>query len=89
VSKLFTTAYHPETDGPPERLNRFIANALYSLIRGDQRDWDLFLAAIAFAYRSSVIEGLGFSPFQLVLVGDQCYQPMYCTELHQEFAFIK
>jgi transposase InsO family protein len=65
VNKIFTTAYHPETDGPPERLNRFIVSALYSLVADDQTDWDEFLPAIAFAYRSCVIEGLGFSPFEM------------------------
>jgi transposase InsO family protein len=66
VKKIFTTAYHPQTDGPPERLNRFIVNALYSVVAKDQTDWDLFLRAIAFAYITSVIEGLGFSPFEMV-----------------------
>jgi transposase InsO family protein len=66
VNKIFTTAYHAQTDGPPERLNRFIVNALYSLVADDQTNWNEFLPAIAMAYTTCVIEGLGFSPFEMI-----------------------
>ena len=66
VARALTTAYHPQTDGVPEKLNRFIVMALYAFVDKGQRDWDTLLPSIAFAYRTSVVEGVGFTPFMLL-----------------------
>jgi transposase InsO family protein len=66
IKKIFTTSYHPQTDGSAERPNRFISAALTAYINDGQSDWDIYLPSIAFAYRTSFIEGIKNSPFSMV-----------------------
>jgi len=67
VNKIYTSAYHPQSDGQCERLNRFIISCLrvYTEQHGNS-DWDKFLPAIGFAYRATVTAALGTSPFFLM-----------------------
>lgn len=66
ISALTSTAHHHATVGTAERLNWYIKNAIYSYIDGGHDNWSVILPVIAFAYRTSVIEGIGLSPFELV-----------------------
>jgi transposase InsO family protein len=40
IAKVFTTAYHPQTNEQVERFNRTILNALPGYVAYNQRDWD-------------------------------------------------
>ena len=42
TKNLFTTAYHPQTNGQVERFNRTILAALRRFTSEDQRHWDVF-----------------------------------------------
>eukprot|EP00118_Oscarella_pearsei_P018893 m.196972 g.196972 ORF g.196972 m.196972 type:complete len:1094 (+) comp39535_c1_seq2:160-3441(+) len=66
VKKIFTTAYHPETNGQVERFNRFIGGALRVYTGEEHDDWDDFLEALAFAYRTSIVDVIGDTQFHLV-----------------------
>jgi transposase InsO family protein len=67
VDKIFTTAYHPATNGQPERMNRFIAAALRAYTEQfSHSDWDHFLQAVAWAYRISWIDAVKNSPYFLL-----------------------
>ena len=66
IKKIFTSAYHPQTNGQVERQNRYIAAALTTCSNEHLSDWDEYLEAIAFAYRTSVVEAIGNTPFYLV-----------------------
>ena len=50
---ICTTAYHPQTNALTERLNATLANLIASYVDEDQRDWDLHLPALTFAYNTS------------------------------------
>jgi transposase InsO family protein len=50
VSKVFTTAYHPQKNGQVERYNRTIINDLRGYIGDRQNDWDEFSSSLAFGY---------------------------------------
>jgi hypothetical protein len=64
IKKIYTSAFHAAGNGQAERLNPFLAAALRCYTDpNDQMDWDDFLDAIAFAYRISVVNSIGFSPF--------------------------
>jgi len=60
-----STAFHPQTDGQTERLNRTLEEMLraYSTYRQDQ--WDEYLPAAEFAYNNSKQASTGFTPFEL------------------------
>ena len=63
--KTRTTPYHPESDGLVERFNRTLLMML-AMFAGEQDDWDDLLPAVMMAYRSSVHESTGFSPYRLM-----------------------
>ena len=67
IRNLFTTAYHPQTNGQVERFNRTILAALRRFTSEDQRHWDVFSNAVTFAYNTQSHSSTVFSPFELVL----------------------
>ena len=48
IAKVFTPAYHPQTNGQVERFNRTILNALRVYVANSQADWDEFTSAITY-----------------------------------------
>ena len=74
VKTLKTSSFHPQSNSPAEKLNRFIANSLSILCDKNQLDWDKYLGFISLAYRVSVVEGVKNSPFSLVY-GRECTLP--------------
>ena len=67
----FSTAYHPQTDGQTEVVNRSLGNLLRCLIGENVKNWDLLLPKAEFAYNNSVNRTTGKSPFEIV----HGYQP--------------
>ncbi|GBL81240.1 hypothetical protein AVEN_143569-1 [Araneus ventricosus] len=63
---LLTTAYHPQTNGLTERLNKTLADMLAMYVDVDQKNWDNILPFVTFAYNSVKQKTTGFSPFFLV-----------------------
>lgn len=62
---LMSTAFHPQTDGATERINRSIGQILRSVVRPDQKDWVLRCPMVEFAINSSLNASSGFAPFDL------------------------
>jgi hypothetical protein len=60
-----STAYHPQTDGQTERVNRIIEDMLRAYVNYNQNDWDHHLTAVEIAYNNSVHSSTGFSPYFL------------------------
>src|SRR5690606_7615758 len=60
-----STAFHPQSDGQTERTNRTLEEMLRSYVAYNQKDWDLFLPMMEFAYNNSKNPSTGFSPFFL------------------------
>ena len=67
IRNLFTTTYHPQTNGQVERFNRTILAGLRRFASEDQKHWDVFSNAVTFAYNTQVHSSTGCSPFELVL----------------------
>ena len=69
--KTKTTPYHPESDGLVERFNRTLLMML-AMFAGERKDdWDDLLPPVMMAYRSSVHESTGISPYRLMF-GEEC-----------------
>ncbi|UYV64979.1 hypothetical protein LAZ67_3002638, partial [Cordylochernes scorpioides] len=66
ITHRTTTAYHPQTNGLTERLNKTIADMLSMYVDVNQKDWDEILPFVTFAYNTAKQESTGFSPFFLV-----------------------
>lgn len=60
------TAYHPQTNGLTERLNKTIADMLSMYVATDHKNWDELLPYVTFAYNTALQETTGFPPFRLV-----------------------
>ena len=74
VCKLLT-AYHPQSDGLVERLNRTLLSMLAATVHEHPGDWDKKLRLVCMAYNTSVHQSTGFSPFFL-LFGHQARLPV-------------
>jgi hypothetical protein len=60
-----STAFHPQTDGQTERLNRTLEEMLRAYVTYKQDQWDEYLPAAEFAYNNSKQASTGFTPFEL------------------------
>ena len=59
----FSSAYHPQTNGQTEVVNRSLGNLLRSLVSNHLKSWHQHLYQAEFAYNRSVNHSTGFSPF--------------------------
>ena len=74
ITKLNTTAYHPECDGMVERFNRTLKSMLrkHAARFGDQ--WDEYLSGILWSYRNTPHASTGEKP-SFLLFGTDCRSP--------------
>ncbi|MEW8546441.1 MAG: DDE-type integrase/transposase/recombinase, partial [Candidatus Thiodiazotropha sp.] len=75
IHKTKTTPYRPSTNGQVERFNRTLMDAVRCYVDGCQKNWDLCLAQIAGALRSSVNRSTGLTPNKMML-GREVNQPV-------------
>ncbi|XP_056003459.1 uncharacterized protein LOC130046578 [Ostrea edulis] len=67
IHKARTTPYRPSANGQVERYNRTLMDAVRCYIDKAQNSWDIHLAQIAGALRSSVNRSTGFTANKLML----------------------
>ena len=72
--KTRTAPYHPESDGMVERFNRMCLMMLSMFVNDRQDNWNELLPFVMHAYRTSVHESTGYSPFRLMM-GEECSLP--------------
>ena len=66
VHKTRTTPYHPQSVGLVERFNRTLLDLLSIAAREDEQNWDLCIPTVMLAYRTSVQESTGCTPYFLL-----------------------
>ena len=65
TKNIFSSVYHPSTQGVAEKFNTTILKGLKHYANEKQDDWDEYLAPTLFAYRTALHEGKEVTPFEL------------------------
>jgi transposase InsO family protein len=76
---LFSSAYHPQTDGQTERVNQILEDMLRACALQYGRSWDNNLSYVKFSYRNSYQESLKMAPFEM-LYGRRCQTLLFWSE---------
>ncbi|KAJ2903488.1 hypothetical protein MKZ38_009887 [Zalerion maritima] len=64
IKRRLSTAFHPQTDGQTEILNRILEHYLRAFASNEQASWAKLLPAAEFAYNNSRNSTTGISPFR-------------------------
>ena len=81
---IFSTPYHPQTNGVVERFNSTFVTQIAKLHDEQYNNWDDYLQAVVFAYNSGIHRTTNYSPYQL-LFGRQPRLPIHTP--NQSFTF--
>jgi hypothetical protein len=65
VSQAMSSAFHPQTDGNTERVNRVLEDMLRHFVDPAQSNWDQLLPLVEFAINDSYHESVHNTPFVL------------------------
>jgi hypothetical protein len=58
-----STAFHPQSDGQTERMNRSLQEVIRHYVGPRRDDWDTLLPLAEFAINNSVADSTGMTPF--------------------------
>ena len=65
TTPLFSSAYHPQTDGNTERVNRVMEDMLRHFVHADQTNWGTLLPLVEFAINNAYHTSVNTTPFML------------------------
>jgi transposase InsO family protein len=83
---IYSSAYHPQTDGQTERVNQILKDMLRAYVLEHQGSWDQNLPWAEFSYNNSYQESLKMAPFE-VLYEHRCRTPLNWIELGDKVIF--
>lgn len=63
---MFSTTYHPQTDGQIEVVNRTLSTLLRAVINKNISTWEDCLPHVEFAYNRTIHYATNFSQFEIV-----------------------
>jgi len=75
---LFSTDYHPQTDGKTKRVNQVLEDMLRMHVMHYPGKWEYYLPLVEFSYNNGYLDSLKMSPFE-ALYGRQCNIPISCN----------
>jgi len=76
ITQIFSSAYHLQTNGMTELMNKIICNRLTHCVNKNQKDWVLYYKLVVFAYNTCPSSRLIKSPF-FQMHGMEANQPLY------------
>lgn len=71
----FSTSYHPQKNGHPERVNSILEDMLRMYMMHQQRRWEEYFPLVEFTYNNYYQESLRMHPFK-ALYGQSCNTPI-------------
>jgi transposase InsO family protein len=83
---IYSSAYHPQTDGQTERVNQILEDMLRACVLEHQGSWDQNLPWAEVSYNSSDQESLKMAPFE-VLYRHRCHTPLNWIEPGEKVIF--
>ncbi|KAJ9544221.1 hypothetical protein OSB04_023928 [Centaurea solstitialis] len=79
---LFSTAYHPQTDGQSERTIQTLEDMLRACVLDFGGSWDTYLPFAEFSYNNNYHSSIGMPPFEM-LYRKRCRTPFCWGEVGQ------
>ncbi|XP_073121713.1 uncharacterized protein [Henckelia pumila] len=80
---LYSTAFHPQTDGQSERVIQILEDLLRAFAIDFQDSWESRLPLVEFAYNNSFQATIGMAPYE-ALYGRPCISPVFWTEIGEK-----
>jgi hypothetical protein len=75
IKRSLTSAYHPQSNGQVERVNRVIEEYLRHYVKSDQRDWDRYLPMCELSLNNTFQETIRAAPSE-VMYGERLPIPV-------------
>ena len=72
----FSTAYHPQTNGKTERVNRIVQDMLRMYVMNNPTKWEDYLHLVEFVYNNGYQASTKINPFEVVY-GWKCRTPLF------------
>ncbi|KAL0546367.1 hypothetical protein IC582_016275 [Cucumis melo] len=79
----FSTAFHPQTDGQTEKLNKILEDMLRACVLEFSGSWDSHLHLMEFTYNNSYQATIGMAPFE-AMYGKCCRFPVCRGEVGEQ-----
>ena len=70
TKRLFTSAFHPQTNSHCEQYNSFLIQSMRAYINKEQTNWPELLPGILMAFRLTPAGSSGISPFHVLFGRD-------------------
>jgi hypothetical protein len=70
-----SSAYHPQTDGQTERVNKILEDMLRAYVIHNDKSWDKCLSLAEFSYNNNYQASLKMALFE-ALYGRRCHTPL-------------
>ena len=83
---MFSTAYHPQTDGQTERVNQILEDMLRACVLDYGSKWEDCLPFAEFSYNNSYQASLLMAPFE-AMYGRKCRTPLNWSQTGESQVF--